>query len=47
MLRLREAAADLAAEPLDVLCDELVDRLVHGRPEDDVALVAIRLLPQG
>ena len=33
-----------AAEP--ELCDELVDRLVHGRPDDDVALVAMRLLPQ-
>jgi serine phosphatase RsbU (regulator of sigma subunit) len=33
--------------PLAELCDELLDRLVHGRPEDDVALVAIRLLPQG
>ena len=43
MARLRAAAADLADRPLDELCDELVDRLVHGRPEDDVALVAIRL----
>ena len=43
MARLREAAADLAGAPLDVLCDQLVDRLVHGRPEDDVALVAVRL----
>ncbi|WP_299953374.1 SpoIIE family protein phosphatase [uncultured Modestobacter sp.] len=46
MNRLRAAAMDLAGEPLDVLCDELVERLVHGQPEDDVALVAIRLLPQ-
>jgi hypothetical protein len=29
--------------PLEELCDELVERLVHGRPEDDVALVALRL----
>ena len=43
MARLRDAAADLADQPLDVLCDEVLDRLVHGRPEDDVALVAIRL----
>ncbi|MCW2697958.1 MAG: uncharacterized protein JWR62_3043 [Modestobacter sp.] len=43
MSRLREAAAELAGAPLDVLCDELVDRLVHGQPEDDVALVAVRL----
>jgi PAS domain S-box-containing protein len=46
MARLREAAAALADRPLAELCDELVDRLVHGRPEDDVALVAIRLLSQ-
>jgi PAS domain S-box-containing protein len=46
MTRLRDAARALASRPLDELCDELVDRLVHGRPEDDVALVAIRLLPQ-
>lgn len=43
MARLRTAAADLAGRPLDELCDELIHRLVEGRPEDDVALVAIRL----
>lgn len=43
MERLRSAAADLAHRPLDELCDELIERLVEGRPEDDVALVAIRL----
>jgi serine phosphatase RsbU (regulator of sigma subunit) len=47
MARLREETAALADRPLPELCDELVDRLVHGRPEDDVALVAIRLLPRG
>jgi len=46
MARLREAAAALAGRSLDELCDELLDRLVQGRPEDDVALVAIRLLPR-
>jgi serine phosphatase RsbU (regulator of sigma subunit) len=43
MERLRAAAAELADRPLDELCDELLERLVDGRPEDDVALVAIRL----
>ncbi|MCZ2811068.1 SpoIIE family protein phosphatase [Modestobacter sp. VKM Ac-2979] len=43
MARLRTAAAELADRSLDELCDELLDRLVHGQPEDDVALVAIRL----
>jgi len=41
--RLRAVAADIATLALPKLCDELVERLVHGRPEDDVALVAIRL----
>lgn len=43
MDRLRTAAAELADLPLDDLCDQLIARLVDGRPEDDVALVAIRL----
>jgi len=41
--RLRVVLAELAHLPLEELCDELVERLVHGRPEDDVALVALRL----
>jgi PAS domain S-box-containing protein len=43
MTRLRDAAEELAGLPLDQLCDEIIERLVQGRPEDDVALVAIRL----
>jgi hypothetical protein len=34
---------ELADLPLEQLLDELLERLVHGRPEDDVALVAVRL----
>ncbi|MCO7220617.1 SpoIIE family protein phosphatase [Klenkia sp. PcliD-1-E] len=41
--RLRGTVAELAERPLAELCDEVVDRLVHGRPDDDVALVAVRL----
>ena len=41
--RLREALTEFADLPLQELCDALVDRLVDGRPDDDVALVAIRL----
>ncbi len=41
--RLRSAVQDLAGLPLDELCDGVIDRLVEGRPEDDVALVAVRL----
>jgi len=41
--RLRTLVGTLATRPLTELCDELVEQLVHGRPEDDVALVAVRL----
>jgi GAF domain-containing protein len=43
MVRLRDTVIELADLPLDELLDEVLDRLVHGRPEDDVALVAVRL----
>jgi serine phosphatase RsbU (regulator of sigma subunit)/PAS domain-containing protein len=46
MVRLRDAVLELADLPLEKLLDELIERLVHGRPEDDVALVAVRLRPQ-
>ena len=41
--RLQQALADLHGSTLDELCDGVIDRLVEGRPDDDVALVAIRL----
>jgi serine phosphatase RsbU (regulator of sigma subunit) len=44
--RLRTHLAELADLPLQQLCDELITRLVDGKPEDDVALVAVRLHPQ-
>jgi serine phosphatase RsbU (regulator of sigma subunit) len=44
--RLRTHLAELAGLPLQQLCDELINRLVAGKPEDDVALVAVRLHPQ-
>ena len=44
--RLREVLVELADLPLEKLLDEVLERLVHGRPEDDVALVAVRLHPQ-
>ncbi|MGY1640455.1 SpoIIE family protein phosphatase [Geodermatophilus sp. SYSU D00703] len=46
MVRLREALTDLAGQPLEDLLDHVIKRLVDGRPEDDVALVAVRLHPQ-
>ena len=35
--------AELAERPLGELCDELLERMVRGVPQDDVALVALRL----
>jgi PAS domain S-box-containing protein len=43
MARLREALRELAGRPLQELLDEVLEQLVDGRPEDDVALVAVRL----
>jgi serine phosphatase RsbU (regulator of sigma subunit) len=43
LVRLRDALQDLADLPLEELLDELIERLVHGRPDDDVAIVAVRL----
>jgi PAS domain S-box-containing protein len=44
--RLQQAVAELHGSTLDQLCDGLVDRLVDGHPDDDVALVAVRLFRQ-
>ncbi|MCO7218334.1 SpoIIE family protein phosphatase [Klenkia sp. PcliD-1-E] len=41
--RLKDALAELADLPLQDLCDQLLHRLVDGRPDDDVALVTVRL----
>jgi serine phosphatase RsbU (regulator of sigma subunit) len=46
LVRLRDAVIDLADRPLEEMLDEVLERLVHGRPDDDVALVAVRLHPQ-
>ncbi len=46
LARLRATLSELAGRPLRELLDELLERLVDGRPEDDVALVAVRLHPQ-
>lgn len=43
--RLARAVTDLAGSSLDELCDGVLDRMVQGRPDDDIALVAVRLLP--
>ncbi len=43
---LRRTLAELAGRDLDQLCDDLLARLLPDRPQDDVALVAVRLHPQ-
>jgi len=44
--RLQEVVADLVDLPLEELCDALVARMVDGHPDDDIALVAVRLYRQ-
>ncbi|MGY1630734.1 SpoIIE family protein phosphatase [Geodermatophilus sp. SYSU D01186] len=44
---LRRHLAELVGLPLDRLCDELLARMLAGVPQDDVALVALRLQPAG
>jgi serine phosphatase RsbU (regulator of sigma subunit) len=44
--RLRDALADLGDQPLEGLCDAVIERLRPERLQDDIALVAIRLHPQ-
>ncbi|SNS00848.1 PAS domain S-box-containing protein [Geodermatophilus pulveris] len=44
--RLRATLAELAGRGLDELCDELLARMLPDAPDDDVALVAVRLHPQ-
>jgi serine phosphatase RsbU (regulator of sigma subunit) len=41
--RLRATLAELARCPVDELSDALLDRMLDGTPQDDVALVALRL----
>jgi serine phosphatase RsbU (regulator of sigma subunit) len=43
--RLVEQLGKLAGLPLPELCDALLEQLLRGTPEDDVALVAVRLAP--
>jgi PAS domain S-box-containing protein len=41
--RLQATLADLAGRDLDELCDELLSRMLPATPDDDVALIAVRL----
>ncbi len=44
MERLRRRASDLAGEPLDVFCDELLIGLGADN-DDDIAILAVRPAP--
>jgi serine phosphatase RsbU (regulator of sigma subunit) len=44
--RLGQALAELRGRPVGEVCDEVLARMVPDGAEDDVALVAVRLLPQ-
>ena len=46
MAALVRTLADVGGADLEALCDAVLDRMVPARPEDDVALVAVRLHPQ-
>jgi len=49
LARLSEELAELTARDLglEALCDQLLRRMLPERPEDDVALVAVRLQREG
>jgi serine phosphatase RsbU (regulator of sigma subunit) len=43
MAALARHLGELTGSPLDALCDGLLKRMLRGIPQDDVALVAVRL----
>jgi serine phosphatase RsbU (regulator of sigma subunit) len=45
MTRLADHLRGLRGRPLDQLCDALLEAMLRGTPQDDVALVALRLAP--
>ena len=44
--RLTEALAGLAGQPLEQMCDLLLDKIITGTADDDVALLAVRYEPR-
>ena len=46
LARLEATLAELAGRDLDELCDELLNRMLPAAPDDDVALVVVKLHPQ-
>jgi serine phosphatase RsbU (regulator of sigma subunit) len=45
--RLIDQLAELTDQPLEKLCDQLLDRIAPGRADDDIALLAVRCHPHG
>jgi PAS domain S-box-containing protein len=43
--RLRDCLQEQAGRPLGVLCDAVLEHMLQGTPQDDVALVALRVRP--
>ncbi len=46
LARLCAELAPLADVPVEELCDQLLDRIVTGRADDDIALLAVRARPR-
>jgi len=44
--RIQGVLDELAGSPVDVLCDRLLDRILTGPAEDDVAILAVRCEPE-
>jgi sigma-B regulation protein RsbU (phosphoserine phosphatase) len=44
--RFTAVLAELSDVPLDELCDELLSRIVRGRTDDDIAILAVRCHPE-
>jgi serine phosphatase RsbU (regulator of sigma subunit) len=47
LARLRGTLAEISGQPLQAVCDQLLARMLPGTPQDDVALVALRLARPG
>ncbi len=45
LARLTRALSEISDLPLEELCDRLLDRILTGRADDDIALVAVRCRP--
>jgi serine phosphatase RsbU (regulator of sigma subunit) len=44
--RLTRTLGELQGLPLEELCDQVLDRIVVGRTDDDIAVLAVRCHPQ-